>query len=329
MMSLGFGYSSFDKFGVMASIQENNLFGRGYTLGLSGYTSSSEQYLQASFVNPRLFDTYWGFSLTPYAIEEEWTDFDKRSFGIQARIFHPIGEYTSVSLGYRFERYKLYNMQESASRIIREYAGQHWASVVSARIMRDTTNKPYFPTRGTKISLSLEYGADWLGGDDSFFKPELEGAVFFGLNNNHILHARGRIGAVYETEDRTVPVFERFWIGGIRSIRGYDYDDISPRDTETQETIGSDRMGYINLEYIWVAKPDIGLAIVPFFDIGFNTDSQQHGLFDEVFQSYGLEVRWRSPMGDLRFGYGIPLSKFSNGEKRSSGRFEFSMGQAF
>ena len=115
----------------------------------------------------------------------------------------------------------------------------------------------------------------------------------------------------------------------MRSIRGYDYDDISPRDTLTNETIGSDRMGYVNLEYIWVVKPDMGLAIVPFFDFGFNTDSQQHGLFDEVFQSYGVEVRWRSPMGDLRFGYGVPLSKFSNGDKRSSGRFEFSMGQPF
>ena len=169
-----------------------------------------------------------------------------------------------------------------------------------------------------------------MGGDDCFWKPEFEAGAYFGLSNNHILHARGKIGAVYETENKIVPVFERFWIGGMRTIRGYDYDDISPRDTRTNETIGSDRMGYINLEYIWVAKPDIGLAVVPFYDIGFNTDSEQHsGIFDKVYSSAGVEVRWRSPMGDLRFAYGIPLSKMSNGEKRSSGRFEFSMGQAF
>ncbi len=329
VMSLGFGYSTYDKFGVMASIMENNVFGRGYTLGLTGYTSSSEQYLEASFVNPRLFDTYWGFSFNPYGIEEEWTHFDKRSVGFRTRLFHPIGEYTSLSLGYRFERYKLYNMQSGASRIIREYAGQHWASTVSARIVRDTTDKPYFPTRGTKVSLSVEYGGSWLGGDDCFLKPELEAGVYFGLNDRHILHARGSIGAVYETEGKIVPVFERFWIGGMRSIRGYDYDDISPRDTQTNETIGSDRMGYANFEYIWVVKPEIGLAVVPFFDVAFNTDSAQHGIFDKVYQSAGVEVRWRSPMGDLRFAYGFPLSEFSNGEKRSSGRFEFSMGQPF
>ena len=50
---------------------------------------------------------------------------------------------------------------------------------------------------------------------------------------------------------------------------------------------------------------------------------------EKVYQSAGVEVRWRSPMGDLRFAYGFPLSEFSNGEKRSSGRFEFSMGQPF
>jgi outer membrane protein insertion porin family len=89
-------------------------------------------------------------------------------------------------------------------------------------------------------------------------------------------------------------------------------------------------MGYLNLEYIWVVKPDLGLALVPFYDIGFNTDSDQHSeIMEKVFASTGLEVRWRSPMGDLRFAYGYPLSKFSNGEKPSSGRFEFSMGQPF
>ena len=89
-------------------------------------------------------------------------------------------------------------------------------------------------------------------------------------------------------------------------------------------------MGYANFEYIWVVKPDIGLALVPFYDVGFNVDHKQvSSVFDKVYQSAGVEVRWRSPMGDLRFAYGYPLSKNSDGEKRHSGRFEFSMGQAF
>ncbi|MCQ2443988.1 MAG: outer membrane protein assembly factor BamA, partial [Mailhella sp.] len=330
VISVGFGYSTYDKFGVMASITENNLFGRGYTLGLSGYTSASEQYLEAQFLNPRLFDTYWGLSVNPYGIEEEWSYFYKRSTGIKTTLFHPIGEYTNVSFGYRFERYNLYHMSDQASRIIQAYKGKHWASVVSAGISRDTTNKATFPTEGTKFSVNVQYGSKWTGGDDSFFKPTLDAGFYYGLNDTNILHARGRVGAAYTTEkDKTIPVFERFWLGGIRSIRGYSYDDISPRDRKTKETIGSDRMGFANLEYIWVVKPEIGLAFVPFYDIGFNTDSDQQKLLDKVYSSAGLEIRWRSPMGDLRLAYGYPLSKNADGTKRHSGRFEFSMGQPF
>lgn len=331
IVSVGFGYSTYDKFGVSAAITENNLFGRGYILGLTGYTSDREQYLEAQFINPRVFDTYWGFSVTPYAMDEEWSYFYKRSVGTRLRVFHPIGEYTSIGLGYRIEKYDLYHMSSHASRIIQAYRGKHWASAVSMSVTRDTTNKATFATRGTKVTLSAEYAGPWTGGDDRFFKPMLEAGFYYGLNDTNILHARGLIGGAYKTEhDKMIPVFERFWIGGIRSIRGYSYDDISPRDPVTGETIGSDRMGYANLEYIWVVKPELGLAFVPFYDIGFNADSEQTSdVFNKVYSSAGLELRWRSPMGDLRLAYGYPLSKNSSGEKRHSGRFEFSMGQAF
>ncbi len=331
VVSLGFGYSTYDKFGISASISENNLFGRGYVLGVSGYTADSEQYVEAQFINPRVFDSYWGFSVNPYGTEEEWSYFYKRSVGGSFRVFHPLGEYTNFSVGYKLERYNLYHMSENAARIIQAYKGKHWASVLSMSVTRDTTNKSMFATRGTHVRLSMQYADSWLGGDDRFFKPVLEAGFYYGLNDSNIIHVRGTIGAVYKTEnDKVVPVFERFWIGGIRSIRGYSYDDISPRDTVTGETIGSDRMGYANFEYIWVVKPDIGLAFVPFYDIGFNADSEQtSNVFDKIYASAGLEVRWRSPMGDLRFAYGYPLSKNSDGEKRHSGRFEFSMGQSF
>jgi len=330
-VSVGFGYSTYDKFGVMASVMENNLFGRGYILGISGYTSSTEKNIEGRFVNPRLFDTYWGFSVNPYIVDEEWSYFDKRSEGVRLALFHPIGEYTSLSLGYKFEHYNLHNMSERASRIIQAYKGKHWASTVSVGVSRDTTNKAVFATEGTKVSLSMQYGGPWTGGDDSFFKPIIEAGFYYGLNDTNILHVRGTAGAVFKTDgDKMVPVFERFWIGGITGIRGFSHDDISPRDTVTGETIGSDRMGYANFEYIWVAKPESGLALVPFFDIGFNTDSEQHsGMFDKIYYSAGLEVRWRSPMGDLRFAYGFPLTENSEGETRRNGRFEFSMGQAF
>ena len=114
------------------------------------------------------------------------------------------------------------------------------------------------------------------------------------------------------------------------TIRGYEYDEISPRDPRTNESIGADRVSYASLEYIWHFNKEFGLAVVPFLDMATSVDSKQHSdFFGKNYLSTGVELRWRSPMGDLRFSYGYPLSKNVDGIKRSSGRFEFSMGRAF
>lgn len=329
MINAGFGYSTYDKFGVSAGIRESNLFGRGYQVGLQGYFSGRESSLDASFVNPRLYNTNLGMGINVYAIEEEWTEFDKRTIGTQIRFTYPLGEYSTLSWGYRLDYYRLSNMSPWAAPSIRDYAGDNWASVVSAGISRDTTNSATNPTRGTKESLFVDYGGGGIGGDDNFVKPIVEWGFFYGLNDTNVLHARATAGAVFRNSNKFVPAFERFYLGGMTSIRGYSLEDISPRDPNTGESIGADRMAYANFEYIWAFKPDMGLALVPFFDVGVSNDSSQNDIFDKVYYSAGLELRWRSPMGDLRFAYGIPLAKNVDGKKRSSGRFEFTMGQAF
>ena len=135
----------------------------------------------------------------------------------------------------------------------------------------------------------------------------------------------------YQNTNSNVPVFERFWVGGMDTIRGYSFSDLSPRDYKYNgDQIGGDRMGVANFEYIWTFQKELGLALVPFFDAGYNIDSKTMGndLNKYIVCSTGLELRWRSPMGDLRIAYGIPLVQDYDKE-RESGRIEFSMGQFF
>ena len=136
----GVGYSTFYQFGVSGSIQERNLFGRGYSLGLQGFVSGKSSYLDLSFVNPRIYDTDFGFSNNSYAIWEEWDDFKKKTIGNTIRLFHPIGEYTSVSVGYRLDRYTLFDIPDTASRAYKEYEGKNLSSVVSTSITYDSTD---------------------------------------------------------------------------------------------------------------------------------------------------------------------------------------------
>ncbi len=326
----GIGYSTYYDVGVSGSIMERNLFGRGYWLQLQGFVSWRRTSGTLSFTNPRLFDTDLLIGNDLYYTNDVWDDFTRDTLGDSFRIAYPLGEYTTIGAGYRLERYELYDVNPGASRSITDFKGINWTSAVNARITRDTTNDRTRPTKGTITRLWAEYGGGGLGGTDNFVKSMIDWQGFYSLAEDHVFHVRGRLGGVFENmEGSIVPVFERFYVGGIDTIRGYEYTALSPRDAVYRDHIGGDRMGVLNLEYIWTFQKDLGLAIVPFVDVGFNIDSRQDmAINDHIAWSTGLELRWRSPMGDLRIAYGIPMSEDYDGN-RQAGRFEFTMGQFF
>lgn len=327
----GIGYSTYYDVGVTASIMERNLFGRGYWLQLQGFFSWRRTSGILSFTNPRLYDTDLSVGNDLYYTHDYWDDFTKDTVGDTIRLSYPIGEYTSVGLAYRLERYELYDVEYNASPYISDYKGVNWTSAISGRVLRDTTDAKDRPTKGTITRLWAEYGGGGLGGTDNFVKAVADWQGFWSFNPENTVHLRTRLGGVFQNTNDNVPVFERFWLGGMDTIRGYSYSDISPRDYKYGgEQIGGDRMGVANLEYIWTFQKDMGLALVPFVDAGFNIDQKTMGddLDKYMVASAGLELRWRSPMGDLRIAYGIPLVQDYDGE-REQGRLEFSMGQFF
>ena len=167
----GVGYSTFSQFGVTGSIMERNLFGRGYSLALQGFVSGKSSYLDLSFVNPRIYDTDFGFSDNAYAIWQEWDDFEKKTVGNTIRLFHPIGEYSSVSVGYRLDRYTLFNIPDSASRAYKEYEGRNLSSVLSSSLTFDSTDSRERPTTGTVAASSSNTAAEASAGTTTSSRP--------------------------------------------------------------------------------------------------------------------------------------------------------------
>ncbi len=166
------------------------------------------------------------------------------------------------------------------------------------RISRDTTNRER-PTSGNIDRIGVEYGGGILGGDDDFITLTAEHQTYYQLWPDHVLHGRVKGSAIFKNHGSDeVPVFERFWMGGMESVRGYNSRDIVPRDPETGDRIGGTRMAFANLEYIYSLSSEVGVNLVPFFDIGFNVDTDNdYEWSDEILKSFGLELRWRSPMG--------------------------------
>lgn len=325
----GVGYSTFSNFGVSATIMERNLWGKGYNLALQAAFSGRRDAYTLTFGNPRINDTPLGFAAEAYHWRDDYYDYVKRTTGGVVRFAYPIGEYTTVGWGYRLDQYKIYDLEDDAAAIVRKYADEvRYTSVGLARITRDTTDRDN-PTTGNIDTLGVEYGGGILGGDDDFITVTAEHHSYYQLWPDHVLHGRIKGAAIFENGDSEVPVFERFWMGGMNSVRGYHVRDIVPRDPDTGDRIGGTRMAFMNLEYIWTMNHEFGLYLVPFYDMGFNIDTDHDYTFsDELLKSAGLEIRWRSPMGDLRFSYGIPFDEDRKGDK-GSGRFEFAMGQMF
>lgn len=329
-ITLGVGYSSYSKVGFGGSIMERNLFGKGYGLGFSGSFSSRDTIYSLQFLNPRVYDSDLSFGIDSYVMDEEYDDFSKKTVGATFNFAYPIGEYSSVGWGYRIDHYKLYDVQEYATQTIKDYEGNNLSSVIHTYLRRSTIDNIMRPSRGTFAQIGMEYGGTFLGGSDDFIKLTGEFGYYHPLRRFHVLHFKTEVGAVLRNSSHIVPVFERFYLGGINSVRGYSMSDMSPRDQRTDEEIGGDRMGYVNFEYIYTFQPELGLAVVPFVDAGFNLDTgnNRYSFSDSTGVSAGLELRWNSPIGDLRFAYGFPLKEVY-GRKRTSGRFEFTMGQGF
>ncbi len=325
----GVGYSTYSAFGISGTIQEKNLWGKGYTTSIQALFSGRRTAYTYSFTNPRYNDTNLTIGFDLYDWRDDYYDYRKHTTGGLLRFAYPVGEYTSFGWGYRLDNYKLYHFDEDASELLEPYRDeQRWSSVALARLIRDTTDHER-PTTGTINRLAVEYGGGIMGGDDDFIKSTFEHQFYYSLREHHTLHFRGRVGGVFKNGSEEIPIFERFWMGGIDTVRGYNSKDIVPRDPKTGDRLGGTRMGFANFEYIWTFSPEVGLNLVPFFDIGFNLDDQQsYNFSDEIKKSFGAELRWRSPMGDLRFAYGIPLDEDRKGDKHG-GRFEFSMGQFF
>jgi outer membrane protein insertion porin family len=323
------GYNTYYSVGVTGTIQETNLWGKGYNVSLQGLLSARRTAYDFQFTNPRVNDSLFALGVDLYNWDDDFYDYDKKTLGAGLRVGHPLGLNSYLTVGYRMEFYDMSNFDSDASPLITQYEGSRMASIASVRYTRSTVNRMR-PTSGTVFILGADYGGGFLSGDDDFIKSSAEFGIYGQLAENHLLHGRARVAGLFNNGSGDgVPVYQRFWMGGMDTIRGYSSRDIVPRDAATGDRLGGNRMAFINLEYIWSFSPEAGLNLVPFFDAGVNVNTdEEYSISDEIKKSFGLELRWRSPMGDLRFCYGWPLDDSWNGSKLG-GRFEFSMGQFF
>jgi outer membrane protein insertion porin family len=319
VFSIGAGYSALDYAMVTASISQQNLFGRGQTLSLKASMGSKTTMYELSFIEPWLFDIpLWSkFDLHNYTRVYDTYDLDSKGFG--AIFGYPLWEYITGYIGYRLNSNNVQNIQPGASRYIWDQAGQMTTSTTSVTMTRDTTDDVMFPSKGAKHSATIDYTGGFLGGDASFTRYGVSSAWFFPLPLDTVFAIRGRAGFLEEREGKKIPVYERFYLGGINSIRGLK--DVGPVDPATGDVIGGLTMMNFNVEFIFTLIKNAGMKGVLFYDTGNAWESGYY--FDDMRKTAGAGIRWYSPIGPLRLEWGYVLDRKSN---EPDSRWEFTIG---
>ncbi len=325
--SIGAGYSSADKLILMGQIAENNFLGRGDTLSLSANVSGNSSRYNLGYTNPHLNDSplSWGADL--FSTQREYDDYTKDSRGGGLRLGYPIFEKWQIFGNYSYTDTDLTDVSEDASYIIRQSVDLHVTSAMKVSLVRDTRNKRYGATEGSRNSVSVKYGGGPFGGDAEFTKFEGSSGWYFPLFWKTAFHANVSGGQVFENQTDKLPVYERFYLGGLNSVRGFKYAKISPIDEATGDRIGGDKMWYTNTEFVFPLLETQGLMGVLFFDTGeVLNDDESWGDFNAVKKASGVEVRWLSPMGPLRLVWGYNLDPVSN---EDDSVWDFSVGGTF
>ncbi|MFP3983613.1 MAG: outer membrane protein assembly factor BamA [Desulfurivibrionaceae bacterium] len=324
--SIGAGYSSVDGFMVMSEIKQRNLLGRGQDLSLQANIGGRNTRYNLNFTEPHLNDSDLLFGMNIYDWERDYDDYDKHSQGGSLRFGYPIWEEWRVYTSVGYNESTLSDIREITSEIIRDSLEIETTQFLTLGFSRDTTNRRFNPSRGSNHKISIKKAGDFMGGEAAYTKLEGTTSWYFSSLWDTVFHVKGSAGYVSEDEDKKLPVYERFYLGGLNSVRGFEAGDISPRDPVTDERIGGTHMGYINLEYIFPLVKDAGLNGVVFFDSGFVNREDDGWSLTNLRNSTGIGFRWMSPMGPLRLEWGYNLDPE---EDEDTSVWDFSIGGRF
>ena len=329
-LSGGLGYSSLDKIFGVVQLSENNLFGRGWKVSLNSQFGARRTTYSIDFRDPHFLDSDFGLLLSAYNTRILYTDFERKATGGKAGLGYNFTRFVNASLSLRADTTRILQVRPVSSQVLLdEFArGRQSTRSLAFSLNRNTTDKLIDPSRGTVQSGSVEYAGGPFGGDSQFFKYFLNAKAFYPVTATTVFSWNALWAHVVPTVGgEEIPIFERFFLGGPYSIRGFRSRELTARDPNTGEAIGGNKELIGNLEYLFPLVSEIAFKGVFFFDVG-NTWEQGKWPWDgrQLRYAYGTGVRWYSPMGPLRFEVGWNLNPGPGEEKRV---MEFTIGTAF
>jgi len=326
LFSIGGGYSSQD--GVLGTLDlsQRNFLGKGWEVFLRLRGGQNLQTGTIGFTEPWLFDQPLAAGFDIFNTRRILPDYTVNSLGGDIRLGHPLGEYSRWNAIYRVSQDRITNVNPLGSPELISQEGTHLTSLVGLSLSRDTRDSVYDPTRGTTVSLGVDFAG--VGFGEKFARSVFSSTYFQPLPwLDHVLSFRLMAGYSFGWSKDPVPLFERFYLGGSNSLRQFKSLQVSPKD-DTGTRIGGNSELLGTVEY--VIPLFFGIKAAVFYDVGqvWGPDLSLGTKIDlsDLRHGVGAGLRWNSPFGPIRVDYGIKLDQ-KKGE--SFGNFNFSAGSSF
>ena len=363
---IGAGFSSVESFIATAQISQNNFLGNGQLLSVSmqlSFGDYARQLATFQFYEPYFLDTDVSLGINAYLTQRYFRDFQRNARGASPTFGYPITHELRVSAGYTLENVEISTQNVGLDSVLFNLNRAGRVSSLNTNVSYDSRDNRLFPSRGQFHEARFEISSELLGADTSmaFKRTEVNFRFYRPLFWSLVFRANLQLGWIFGSPGGSIPISERYFPGGIYSVRGFQpralgptirvASDVSNPAVETRDfVIGGNKQAVFNFELEFPLIEQAGIKGVLFADAG-NAYNDDEGFFYldtpqaqklkgyligsnrmvdvplGLFYSFGFGFRWFSPIGPLRFEWGIPITKHE-----VDGRpiiFEFTIGNFF
>ncbi len=339
-LTFGAGFSSLERATLFAEVSQSNfdLFnrrsffqgaGQKFRLRLQIGSLSSEVIM--SFDEPWFLQKQLGVGFSVFRTTSDYNSsfYSQIETGFEVHARKHLFELWNGQLGYTYEIVGINDVSPSASPIIQALAGNNALSKMTLTLERDTRDKIINTTSGNRVELNFNFAGGPLGGSklNNFYSMEFRGSQFFPMfeTQTQVLALLARGGVIRNFGDSPdVAYYNKYYLGGPETLRGFEFRDVSPRD-QFGEPIGGKTYGFISAEYSADIVSPIRFAV--FYDAGF----VNRGAYDfnpsNYNDNFGVGLRLFVAGAPLRLDFGIPITADKINKKGN--QFNFSFGTRF
>lgn len=303
MINFNVGYSGYEGWFVALGYSTQNFMGMGETFSLNLQQGTIARTYQFAFTEPYLFNSQANFGIDISKTYYKYPDlYTQQGEGFNISSSTRFWKFWGASLVYSWQNISISDVNEAYlqnsyySYLYSE--GKRIISAISPTIYYSTVDSPVFPQSGSKFLVSYRYAGGFMGGDLFSHKLKLEFVKFQPLWSRHVLGLHLVYEGIEPFGGKTIPLYEKFFLGGERSIRGFEVYTLGPRD-KNGTILGGTKSLFANVEYAIPISQQF--SFIFFYDVGNSYNSGVPIKLKDVYQSTGLELKIFVPMLGVPF----------------------------